>query len=165
MTISDDALHAAFMRVADSRDWRRPICKTITVDSEQEIQMICHAIDVLAGGGCVVHTYRRRNGALGATFRAPGHYAMVNRSELSAEDRQRLMNGSFAPNIAHAVDIDVESKTITLRCVRCGTLSLEHLPNASDLEMRKLSIQWSSGARGRIATCTSCDRPPVTPAP
>lgn len=147
-------LYDAFMRVADPRDWRRPICRTLVIKSEREIRLISRAIDVLAGGGCKVSTYKRRSGDLSATFRAPGHYALVNRSELQPEERARLLNGGFVRNVAHAVDVDVPNKTITLRCVRCGTLSLERLPeSSSDYDMLRLSVQWSSGASGRVHRC------------
>jgi hypothetical protein len=155
-------LNEAFMRVANPTDWRKPICRTLIVKDEREIRAIAQSVELLAGGGCKVQTYRRRSGELSATFRAPGHYALVNRSELSPEERSRLLNGGFIQQVAHAVDVDVQTKTITLRCVRCGRLSLERLPeSSSDYEMLRLSVQWSSGASGRVHRCQVCDRPEV----
>jgi hypothetical protein len=127
-TFTTDELHAAFVSVANSLDWRKPICRTVTVESDRDTQCIVAAIDALAGGGATYSTYTRRDGRRTLTVRAPGYDAMVHRK-------------STEPHI-------------TLQCTTCDTLSRERIPDAETCLL--LSVQWSANGFGRIAFCASC---------
>ena len=156
-SMTEEQAERLLMRVANPDDWRKPICRTLVVESEQEIQDIVKAIDLLAGGGCFVARYKRRSGGISATFRAPGHYALVNRSDITPEERERYAKGGFIRTVSHVVDVDVDSKVITLKCVRCGTLSLLRSPGYSDKQMHQLMAQMMSGATSRIHQCQTCN--------
>lgn len=161
---TDAELHAAFLSVACSDDWRKPIIRTAVVKSERDVQRIVRAVEVFAGGGAKTTMASRRDGSWTVTVRAPGHYAMVNRSLLTEDQRRRLEAGTLAHSIAHTIDVDVENKTLTFRCVKCQHVFVEHFPAAPDEEMRRLSVQWSASTTGRIVQCPHCDaRPPLTP--
>lgn len=154
-----DELLDAFLSVANSTDWRKPICRTVTVESDRDTLRILRAIDLLAGGGATLTVYMRRDGRRTLTVRAPGHYAMVNRSALAAPQKVALLYGGFVPHQARAVDIDIAARSITLQCVRCDTTFSQALPHADAYELRRLSVLWSFGGTGCVAYCPTCDPP------
>jgi hypothetical protein len=126
-------LHDAFLSVANSIDWRKPICRTVTVESDRDTLCILRAIDALAGGGASYSTYTRRDGRRTLTVRAPGYDALISRTSPPAN----------------------ATRTILVQCDQCTSVFDQFVPDADTLSA--LSALWSPRGFGHTTCCASCD--------